>query len=337
VAELPKIIGETRREIKEREPPPVSQIAPHQWATDRCIEQYNQAIHQDGFVDAYIAKTAVDKIRNHCLKNSQTEVMGLLIGDIFKFQDRIYSVVFDVVTTDLDATAVHVKFDEGGFEQLFEKLDDVKFDYIIVGWYHSHPGHTCFLSETDIATQKKHFNAPYHIALVLDPRYKKIACYKLSKDAEYEERPFAVYWSRYEDPYVSKPHIIAPLLPVEVVPPPCEPVSPPQHFSPQQQKAPPPAPSSPSAAPIGKNFITPTDSQPSPQPGIAVDEKPKSFAEKYIAISVLLPILLGILGGAIAYYVEKDKNERNATRLFLIGILAGIIWLVIGAIITDTI
>jgi len=40
---------------------------------------------------------------------------------------------------------------------------------ITVGWYHSHPDLGAFFSQTDRATQRAFFNAPYSVALVIDP------------------------------------------------------------------------------------------------------------------------------------------------------------------------
>ena len=41
----------------------------------------------------------------------------------------------------------------------------------IVGWYHSHPGHGLFLSQTDLETHMSFYQfSPYAISLVVDPK-----------------------------------------------------------------------------------------------------------------------------------------------------------------------
>jgi proteasome lid subunit RPN8/RPN11 len=41
----------------------------------------------------------------------------------------------------------------------------------IVGWYHSHPGHGLFLSQTDLDTHMRFYQfSPYAVSLVVDPR-----------------------------------------------------------------------------------------------------------------------------------------------------------------------
>ncbi|MFQ5885354.1 MAG: hypothetical protein ACE5IO_09675, partial [Thermoplasmata archaeon] len=87
-----------------------------------------------------------------------------------------------------------------GFELLFDRLDDVDFDYIIVGWYHSHLGHTCFMSPRDVETQREMFRERYHFAIVLDPIELQIEAFTLSGE-NCVAAPFAVYWEEFEDPY----------------------------------------------------------------------------------------------------------------------------------------
>ena len=145
---------------------------------------------------------AEEKIRNHAMSrlDPRMEIMGLLLGTVYRHDEREYVLVRDVVTTDLDASLVSVRFDRQGFEKLFESLDDIGFDYLIVGWYHSHPGHGCFLSQTDVDTQVSMFNRPFHSALVIDPVNHEIETFKV-ENGRSQHRPFAVYWDEYQNPY----------------------------------------------------------------------------------------------------------------------------------------
>lgn len=177
----PKIVGEHKKEYRILPPPPKNRIS-----------------HPKGTLnitfDVYLTEDSMDKVTKHCkvTANRRLEVMGFLIGDVYKWNDSFFTLVKDVVTTDLKATNISVRFDSGGFEGLFEKLVLIDYDYVIVGWYHSHPGLGCFLSSKDIETQKRMFNRPFHTALVVDPIKDEIKAYKL-KDEGYVEGRFAVY------------------------------------------------------------------------------------------------------------------------------------------------
>jgi proteasome lid subunit RPN8/RPN11 len=201
----PRIVGEETREFRVREPPPFERTRRHYWLKEDSEEIYNEALSKNGFLPLYISRKAEEKMRNHSLrfKDQNLEVMGFLLGDVFrvsKFRDLKFALAKDTVTSGLTSSSVSVKFNKEGLGRLFESLDDVDFDYIIVGWYHSHPGHTCFMSETDVETQRSMFREEFHSAVVIDPINMEMAAYGMEDD-QCKEKPFAVYWDSFEDPY----------------------------------------------------------------------------------------------------------------------------------------
>jgi proteasome lid subunit RPN8/RPN11 len=107
-----------------------------------------------------MVESSARRMLNHCFEfRQEKEVMGLIIGNIFKYDGMTISMGKDIVTSDLDASIINVRFNN--FERLFAELDNLNYDYQILGWYHSHPGHTCFMSPTDVTTQKRMFKHPY--------------------------------------------------------------------------------------------------------------------------------------------------------------------------------
>jgi proteasome lid subunit RPN8/RPN11 len=153
-------------------------------------------------LELYLSKLAEERIRNHALskKEERLEVMGFLLGTVHRFRNVTYTVVKDVATTSLEATSVSVRFEREGLEDLFCTLDTADFNYVLVGWYHSHPGHGCFLSETDVDTQLRMFDRPWHSAMVIDPVQMDIAAFAM-RDGKAVERPFAIYWDEFQNPY----------------------------------------------------------------------------------------------------------------------------------------
>jgi len=190
----PKILSETRRPVEESLPPPDSSLTPHGWLSDESHESYDEVRESGEPFEVYISELADRKIVEHAEAEAprRLEVMGFLIGYVAAHAGRTYSVIRDVVTTELRSSSSKVRFDPEAFPRLFGELDGSGFDYILVGWYHSHPGHTCFLSKTDLVTQRAFFNQPYHTALVIDPINKDVKTFKLV-DEGYVEVPFAVF------------------------------------------------------------------------------------------------------------------------------------------------
>ncbi len=184
MAKPPRIVSEHKKEIQVIPPPP-----PH-----RIIHPENPSKKT---FEIYFTKTSMEHVIAHCRAHadSRLEVMGFLIGDVYRWKNQNFTLVKNVVSTDLDSTNISVRFSRGGFEGLFEKLDDLCYDYIIVGWYHSHPGMGCFLSSKDLATQKRMFARPFHTALVVDPIRRETKAYKL-KEEGYVQRKFAVYCAK---------------------------------------------------------------------------------------------------------------------------------------------
>jgi len=190
----PRIVKETRRPVEEREPPRASTLKPHEWLSDESLTAYNEVVDSGGVFDIYMSSVAERKIKAHAVNEApnRLEVMGFMLGEVHRWKGRTYSLVRDIVTTHLKSSSSKVRFDPEAFPNLFHGLDDSGFDYILVGWYHSHPGHTCFLSRTDLETQRSIFDQPYHSALVIDPIIRDIKTFKLSETG-YEEVAFAVY------------------------------------------------------------------------------------------------------------------------------------------------
>jgi proteasome lid subunit RPN8/RPN11 len=183
MAKPPKIVKEHKREFRSLPPPPKSRIIYPKNVNDRQFE-------------LYIPKKCMDKINKHCefYAERRLEVMGFLVGDVYKFKGFTFALVKDVISSELRSTNISVRFEKDGFGGLFEKLENLDYEYIIVGWYHSHPGMGCFLSSKDIDTQKRIFNRPFHSALVVDPISKEIKAYGLLGNG-YAEKDFAVFRS----------------------------------------------------------------------------------------------------------------------------------------------
>lgn len=98
----------------------------------------------------------------------EKEIMGLILGTIYNDDEGEYSVADGTATTKLDSTNVSVRFDPNSLEDLFISIDENKSG-TVVGWYHSHPGFGCYLSDTDIKTHSHIFGDGIGFSVVIDP------------------------------------------------------------------------------------------------------------------------------------------------------------------------
>ncbi|MDP6154942.1 MAG: Mov34/MPN/PAD-1 family protein [Candidatus Thermoplasmatota archaeon] len=147
-------------------------------------------------VELYFRSQAFRAMMEHCIDigKRELEALGFLLGDHFTHEGDVYTVVEEVVTSELDSSIISVKIKD--FTPMFERMHEIEKagkDFILVGWYHSHPGHTCFLSPTDVDTQKRMFRKDYHAAVVVDPVNSEVKSFKLGKGEDYREISYGVY------------------------------------------------------------------------------------------------------------------------------------------------
>ena len=198
----PKILSSRKRPVLERVPPDVEHIRPHEWLTPELKADYEQRTARGRPFDLYISKTAGEKMVNHAKRfgRMRKEAMGFMLGDVCEHEGHSFVVVRDIVTGALLSSADRVRFDDRSYSELFSELDSSGFDYIIVGWYHSHPGYGCFMSSVDLRTQVASFHESYHSAIVIDPILKEITAFRL-KGRKCVQVDFAMYWHELESPY----------------------------------------------------------------------------------------------------------------------------------------
>lgn len=178
----PKIVRETKRSIPEIEPPGARRLKPHPWSSASEKDSFADAAKSSTPFDVYLSSETEKKIREHAERYAvgRLEVMGFLLGEVRSWKGKIYTIVRGAATTELRSSPSNVRFAPDAYPKLFHQLDDSGFDYIIVGWYHSHPGHTCFMSRTDVETQRASFREPFHVALVIDSITHEIRTFRLA-------------------------------------------------------------------------------------------------------------------------------------------------------------
>lgn len=94
--------------------------------------------------------------------------MGLMLGE---FVDDYTVKVVDVFAMPQSGTSVSVESVDPAFQaKMLELLAQTNRTEMVVGWYHSHPGFGCWLSNVDVNTQYsfEQLNKKA-VAVVVDP------------------------------------------------------------------------------------------------------------------------------------------------------------------------
>ena len=116
----------------------------------------------------YISPLSLLKMLRHGKAGIPLEVMGLMLGD---YVDDYTVKCIDVFSMPQSGTETTVETIDHKFQvDMTEMLKQTGRNEIVVGWYHSHPGFGCWLSSTDINTQKSYEQQHERtVAVVVDP------------------------------------------------------------------------------------------------------------------------------------------------------------------------
>jgi 26S proteasome regulatory subunit N11 len=117
--------------------------------------------------DVYVDFKVLLKAYKHFVKELPKEAMGFLLGNRYKYREKVWVEITDYVPLDAEASEVRVVPLEGSLVKVGKLLQEKKL--LIVGWAHSHPGYGCFLSNVDLETQRKYFPLSHQVAMVIDP------------------------------------------------------------------------------------------------------------------------------------------------------------------------
>eukprot|EP00917_Polyrhabdina_sp_WS-2016_P011015 GHVP01024165.1.p1 GENE.GHVP01024165.1~~GHVP01024165.1.p1 ORF type:complete len:310 (+),score=69.26 GHVP01024165.1:780-1709(+) len=115
-----------------------------------------------------ISGLALIKMLRHGRAGVPMEVMGLLLGS---FVDEYTIEVVDVFAMPQSGTSVTVESVDPVFQmKMLEMLQQTGRPEMVVGWYHSHPGFGCWLSQVDVDTQMSFETLNKRsVAVVIDP------------------------------------------------------------------------------------------------------------------------------------------------------------------------
>ena len=150
---------------------------------------------EDFIFPVYVYETIIEEITFLC-KNSESEIFGYLIGSILKWNEEIYVLIEESLfllgaiysdkfyTSQIEGTA-------GMYQKKFQRIKKKRNNenLRITGWWHSHPNLGCFLSSTDLLTQKFFFSKPYQVALAIDPVRNEYAFSSIDNNSKKGYKP----------------------------------------------------------------------------------------------------------------------------------------------------
>jgi len=123
-------------------------------------------VRASGAAPLRIDRTVVQQIGDHVAEDTTNECGGVLVGTV----DGSLTVITAAIRAQHTvAHASSLTFTHETWDAINTTLDAEHPDSRIVGWYHSHPGFSVFLSEYDTFIHHNFFSAPWQVAYVVDP------------------------------------------------------------------------------------------------------------------------------------------------------------------------
>jgi proteasome lid subunit RPN8/RPN11 len=119
----------------------------------------------------FMTQDAYREVNSFAGSSLDREVGGMLIGQVCLTPDGERYVIVEGQLEARHASngATHMTFTSNTLTDALTRLDEEHPDKQIVGWYHTHPGLSVFLSSMDVWLHSHFFPQPWHVALVIDP------------------------------------------------------------------------------------------------------------------------------------------------------------------------
>ncbi|MBN8571911.1 MAG: Mov34/MPN/PAD-1 family protein, partial [Ignavibacteria bacterium] len=119
----------------------------------------------------FIERNNLFGIEEYLRSDTNNELGGVLIGNVYKdTNEKLFIVIKNnIIAESTNASLSRLTFTHETWEKINANLEKDFPSQKILGWYHSHPGHSVFLSTYDVFIQDNFFDMPYMTAFVYDP------------------------------------------------------------------------------------------------------------------------------------------------------------------------
>ncbi|HEY5533523.1 MAG TPA: hypothetical protein VIL99_01085 [Ignavibacteria bacterium] len=141
-------------------------------------------IPADGDLRIFIRKSTIEDIDAYLSTDKSNECGGVLIGNVFKDDFGQLFIISDnfIIAEKTISGISKLTFTHDTWQEINDELDKYYNNKVILGWFHSHPGHRVFLSGYDIFIQENFFRDRFMVAYVFDPVNNEKAFFNWKED-----------------------------------------------------------------------------------------------------------------------------------------------------------
>lgn len=114
-------------------------------------------------------------------KANAVEQQGIMVGEVYQTPSGYVGVVEDVLLSSAIGNSVYVESAHSQWYEMdlsLERMNEGRKNRLVkVGWWHTHPNMSVFMSGTDRRTQELYFSKDWQFAVVLNPQDRKWAVF----------------------------------------------------------------------------------------------------------------------------------------------------------------
>ncbi len=114
--------------------------------------------------------SVLDEILDFSHRDLNHELGGFLVGGYYLDRRPYVEVQHFLPAAGVTSGHFSLKFTHATWSNLNRQINEEFQSRRVVGWQHTHPGFSVFLSRHDLFIHRNFFNQPWQIALVVDPR-----------------------------------------------------------------------------------------------------------------------------------------------------------------------
>jgi proteasome lid subunit RPN8/RPN11/LysM repeat protein len=150
---------------------------------------------KDEGIGIHIRQATLRKVEDYLSGDKSNELGGVLVGDLCETAsgERFVRIDNMIVAMHSSSSLSRLTFTHDTWSYINKVLDEEHQGKKILGWFHSHPGHTVFLSGHDMFIQENFFNLPYMVAYVFDPTIRDRGFFKWKDNEVFKANGFHIY------------------------------------------------------------------------------------------------------------------------------------------------
>ena len=142
---------------------------PHQYARQWFVKDQNPT---EPAVQVFMTQKAFQQVNMHAKSDLDNEVGGWLLGRWCWDEERMeeFIIVDETLAAPLvRSSSTYLTFTQDTQVKMLDTLEEFYPDKSVVGWYHTHPRMSIFLSSYDTFLHENFFPHPWQVALVVEP------------------------------------------------------------------------------------------------------------------------------------------------------------------------